>query len=139
GGGYWTKGFDRAVKLGKEIYKLDKKFKLLVIGPDYKKVKHLLNEPFIIFLKDIPRGKMPLYYSASDIFFNMSRYEGGAPTLVTSEAMASGCLLVCSKDSEQEIVKDGENSLIISEFGKKDAKRVTDIFKNKKEKDKIIK
>ena len=98
GGGYWTKGLDRAVNLGKEIYKLDKTFRLLLIGPDYKKVRHLINKPFTIFLKNVSREKMPLYYSASDIFLNMSRYEGGAPTLVTSEAMASGCLIVCSKD-----------------------------------------
>ncbi|KHO47130.1 MAG: hypothetical protein QJ16_C0007G0029 [archaeon GW2011_AR1] len=106
GGGYWTKGLDRAINLGKEIYQLDNSFRLLVIGPDYEKVKPLLNEPFIVFLKKIPREKMSFYYSASDLFFCMSRYEGGAPTLVVSEAMASGCLLVCSKDSEQEIVED---------------------------------
>ena len=139
GGSYWTKGLDRAIKLGKEIFQLDNSFRLLIIGSDYKKVKHLINEPFIVFLKNIPREKMSIYYSASDIFFNMSRYEGGAPTLVTSEAMASGCLLVCSKDSEQEIVKNNQNSLIIEKFNIEDAKRILEVYHNKKLREKIIK
>jgi len=139
GGGYWTKGLDRAINLGKEIYQLDNSFRLLVIGPDYEKVKPLLNEPFIVFLKKIPREKMSFYYSASDLFFCMSRYEGGAPTLVVSEAMASGCLLVCSKDSEQEIVEDNKTSLIIEKFDKSDAKRILEAYKSKVLKNEIIK
>ena len=99
GGGYWTKGLDRVIKLAGEINKINKKFKLIVIGPDEKKVKYLINKNFVIFLKNVPRKKMPYYYNASEVFFCMSRYEGGAPTLVVSEAMASGCLIVCSKDS----------------------------------------
>ena len=139
GGGYWTKGLDRTVKLCKEIYKLNKNFRLIVIGPDYKKVKHLINEKFIIFLQEIPREKMPLYYSASDIFFCMSRYEGGAPTLVVSEAMASSCLIVCSRDSKQEIIKDEKNGVIISSFENKSAKRIINLYNNKKLKGNIIK
>jgi len=72
-------------------------------------------------------------------FFCMSRYEGGAPTLVTSEAMASGCLVVCSKDSEQEIIEDKKNGLIIEEFGEKDAEKVLEILKDKKKKEEMIK
>ena len=139
GGGYWTKGLDRAIKLAGEINKVNKKFKLIIIGPDEKKVKHLINKKFVIFLKNIPREKIPYYYNASGVFFCMSRYEGGAPTLVTSEAMASGCLIVCSKDSEQEIIENETNGLIINEFGKKDAKKVLEILKDKKKKEKIIK
>jgi len=139
GGGYWTKGLDRAIKLAGEINKINKKLKLIIIGPDEKKVKHLVNRKFVIFLKNIPREKIPYYYNASDVFFCMSRYEGGAPTLVTSEAMASGCLIVCSKDSEQEIIENETNGLIINEFGKKDAKKVLEILKDKKKKEKIIK
>ncbi|MCX6750914.1 MAG: glycosyltransferase family 4 protein, partial [Candidatus Pacearchaeota archaeon] len=40
-GGYWIKGLDRAVKLSEEIYKLNKNFRLIVIGSDYEKVKKL--------------------------------------------------------------------------------------------------
>jgi len=82
---------------------------------------------------------MPYYYNSADVFFCMSRYEGGAPTLVTSEAMASGCLVVCSKDSEQEIIKDEENGLIIENFGKMSAEKVLKILEDKKKKEKIIK
>lgn len=132
GGGYYTKGLDRAIKLSEEIYKLNPKYRLLVIGPDENKVNDLIDKEFIIFLKDVPREKMKYYYNTTDIFFCMSRYEGGAPTLVLSEAMASGCMVVCSKDSEQEIIKDNINGLIISRFGEHSAKRILKNIGNQK-------
>ena len=138
-GGYWTKGLDRVIKLSEEIYKKDSSFRLILIGPDYKKVKSLLDKDFIIFLEKVPRKDVPLYYSSSDLFFCASRYEGGAPTLVVSEAMASGCLLICSKDSEQEIVRDLHNALIIENFDEEDAKKILKTYKNNRLKDKIIK
>ena len=139
GGGYWTKGLDRAINLSEELYKLNKKFRLLIIGPEYKKVKHLLNKKSVIYLQNVPREKMPKYYSASEMFFCMSRYEGGAPTLVVSEAMASGCLLVCSKDSKQEIVENMKNSIVIKKFNEEDAKKILNIYNNEKAKKRIIK
>jgi len=138
-GGFWTKGLDRAVGLSKEIYKKDKNFRLIVIGPDYQKTKRLLKEDFIIFFRGIPRNKIPLYYSASDLFFCMSRYEGGAPTLVVSEAMASGCLLICSESSKQEIVRDNRNGLIVKKFDGDDAEKVLSVQKNKRMRNNIIK
>jgi len=138
-GGYWTKGLDRTIKISEEICKLDKNYRLIVIGADYNKVKHLLDKKFIIFLETVPREKIKLYYSASDIFFCLSRYEGGAPTLVVSEAMASGCLLVCSKDSEQEIIKNNENGLIIKNFDEKEAKGINLLLNSKIKKEEIIK
>ncbi|PIN71129.1 hypothetical protein COV77_03485 [Candidatus Pacearchaeota archaeon CG11_big_fil_rev_8_21_14_0_20_30_13] len=53
--------------------------------------------------------------------------------------MASGCLLVCSKDSEQEIVEDNKTSLIIEKFDKSDAKRILEAYKSKVLKNEIIK
>jgi glycosyltransferase involved in cell wall biosynthesis len=140
GGGYWGKGLDRAIKLSEEMYKEDKNYRLIIIGADYTKVKNIIqNRESLIFLKDVPREKMPLYYSASDVFFCMSRYEGGAPTLVVSEAMASGCLLVCSKDSEQEIVEDEKNCLIVENFDKRDVERIISISNDKRKREEIIK
>ncbi len=138
-GGYWIKGLDRAVKLSEEIYKKNKEYRLIVIGSNYERNKHFLNKEFIISLEKVQRNKIPLYYSASDIFFCLSRYDGGAPTLVTSEAMASGCLLVCSMDSEQEIIKDKINGLIIDGFNEDDAEEIIGIIKNKRKKEQIIK
>ncbi len=138
-GGYWIKGLDRAVKLSEEIYREDKNYRLMVIGPDYEKNKRFLNKEFIISLEKVQRDKISLYYSASDVFFCLSRYEGGAPTLVTSEAMASGCLLICSKDAEQEIIEDDKNGIIIENFNKNDAERIMKILKDKRKKDEIIK
>jgi len=131
-GGYWTKGLDRVIELSKEIYKLNKNYKLIVVGADYKKVKHLLNEKFIVYFEKIERNKMPYYYNVSDIFFCLSRYEGGAPTLVVSEAMASGCLIVCAKSAEQEIIEDEKNGLIINKFGKEEADKILKNLNNKK-------
>jgi len=137
-GGFWTKGLDRAISLSEEIYKKNKNYRLIIIGSDYKKVKHLLEKEFIIFLEKIPRDKIPNYYCASDLFFCLSRYEGGAPTLVVSEAMASGCLLVCSNDSEQEIITNGKNGLIINNFDEKDAEKIISTMNNQKLKKKLI-
>ncbi|MBU2612469.1 MAG: glycosyltransferase family 4 protein [Nanoarchaeota archaeon] len=138
-GGYWIKGLDRAINLGREIYNLNKNFRLIVIGTDENKCKKYLNEPFVIYKGIISQDKLNKYYSANDFFFSLSRYEGGDPTLSVGEAMASGCLLVCSKDSNQEIIKDKINGLIISEFGKKDAKKILETFNDKKLRERIIK
>jgi len=131
-GGYWTKGLDSVVKISEEIHKLNKNYKLIVVGADLKKVKHLLDKKFIIYVKEAGRGDMPFYYNVADIFFCLSRYEGGAPTLVVSEAMASGCLVVCAKSAEQEIIEDEKNGLIIDEFREKEAKKILDILETKK-------
>ena len=61
----------------------------------------------------------------------MSRYEGWAPTLVVSEAMASGCLISCSKDSRQEIIEDKENGLIINENYQKGVEKIIRLLKDK--------
>lgn len=137
-GGYWTKGLDRAINLSEKIYKKNNKYRLIVIGPDLKKIKKLLPRKFIMYIKEVKRDEMPFYYNISEIFFCMSRYEGGAPTLVVSEAMASGCFLVCSKDSQQEIIENEKNGLIINKFGEEDAERIIRILKDKKKKQKII-
>lgn len=138
-GGFWTKGLDRAINISENIYKKNKEYRLIVIGPDLKKSRHLLNKKFVIYIKEVNRDKMPFYYNAADFFFCMSRYEGGAPTLVISEAMASGCLISCSKSSEQEIIEDGKNGLILENFDENDAERIIEILKNKKKKSEIIK
>jgi glycosyltransferase involved in cell wall biosynthesis len=138
-GGYWIKGLDRAIKISEEIYKKNKNYRLIVIGQNYEKNKTYLNKKFVISLEKVPREKIPFYYNASDIFFCFSRYEGGAPTLVTSEAMASGCLLVCSKDSEQEIIQNEKNGLILNKFNEESANKIIEILKNKNKKQEIIK
>lgn len=137
--GYWIKGLDRAVKISEEIHKRNKNYRLIVIGPDYKKNKNFLDKEFIIFLESIPREKISWYYNAADISFCLSRYEGGAPTLVTSEAMASGNIVVCSEDSQQEIIEDNKNGIIISKFDKEAALRILKILENERLKEKIIK
>jgi len=132
GGGEYTKGLDRAIELSKEIYKLNTDYRLIIIGPDETKVRHLIDEEFIIFLEDVLRDDMKYYYNICDFFLCLSRYEGGAPTLTTSEAMASGKMIVCSKDSKQEIIKNDVNGLIINSFGKASAKKILNNLKNKK-------
>jgi len=139
GGGYWGKGLDRAIKISEEIYAKEKNFRLIVVGADYDKVKNLIDREFVIYLKNVQRDKLRLYYNASDIFFCFSRYEGGAPTLVVSEAMASGCLLVCSKDSEQEIIENNKNGLIIEDFNENGANKIIRVLNDKKKKENIIK
>jgi len=138
-GGFWTKGLDRVINISKELYKLDNNYRLLIAGPDKLKIKHLLHEKFIKYIPVLRRNKINLYYNVADITFCLARYEGGGPTLTTGEAMASGCLMVCSEDSRQEIIRDNENGLIIKENYKEEAKRINKILKNKEQRRKIIK
>ena len=138
-GGFWTKGLDRVVKVSKGIYESNKNYRLLIAGPDKEKIKHLLHEKFIIYIPILKRKEIPFYYNISDILFCLARYEGGGPTLTTGEAMASGCLMVCSEDSRQEIIKNNENGLIIKYNFKEEAKKINQILENKEQKKKIIK
>ena len=137
-GGYWIKGLDRALLIAERIYDKNKDFRLILIGPDKSKVGKMINRDFIIYKKSVDNSDIPNYYAVSDIFFCMSRYEGGAPTLSLSEAMASGCLAICSKDSEQEIIQDLKSGIIIDKFDSKDALKVIEVLGNKLKKDKIV-
>ncbi|MBU2616364.1 MAG: glycosyltransferase family 4 protein [Nanoarchaeota archaeon] len=136
-GGFWTKGLDKVISLSKDIYRQDNNFRLLVLGADKNKVSHLIKEDFVKVLPPIEREDMPDYYNSSDIFFSMSRCEGGAPTMVTSEAMASGCLIVTDKEANQEIIEDGKNGIIVNRDYSKESKRILDILKNKRKLDQI--
>lgn len=131
-GGYWNKGLDRAISIGKKIYKKNKNFKLIVLGADKKKCKKYLKEDFVIYRGVVDRKNIPKYYSACDFFFSLSRYEGGAPTLVVGEAMASGCFIVFSKDSKPEIIENEREGLIIKNYGKQEAKDILEILEDKK-------
>lgn len=131
-GGYWNKGLDRAVELSREIYKKDKNYRLIVIGADEKKCERYLGEEFVVYRGLIDRGDVNNYYSACDFFFSLSRYEGGAPTLALSEAVACGCLAVCSNDSKPEIFKDGEDCLILKSYGRSQAQIILDLLKDEK-------
>jgi len=136
-GGFWTKGLDKVISLSKDIYRQDNNFRLLVLGADKNKVSHLIKEDFVKVHPPIEREDMPDYYNSSDIFFSMSRCEGGAPTMVTSEAMASGCLIVTDKEANQEIIEDGKNGIIVNRDYSKESKRILDILKNKRKLDQI--
>jgi len=137
-GGYWIKGLDRAIKISEEIYKKDRNYRMIIVGADYKKIKDFIKKDFIIYLEKVDREEIKYYYNVSDFLFYLSRYDGGAPTLVVSEAMASGCPIIFSKDSQQEIIEDKRNGIILSNFDKDDAKRVIGIIKDKKNIQKII-
>lgn len=138
-GGYWIKGLDRAVNLSQKMYKKDRNYRLIVVGAEYNKVKDFVNKESIIYLEKVSREKVPYYYNASDFMFYLSRYDGGAPTLVVSEAMASGCPIFFSKDSEQEIIKDNVNGIILNDFKNKGVERIIDILKDKKKMQEITK
>jgi len=130
-GGYWNKGLDRAISLGKEIYKINKNFRLIVVGADKSKCKNYLNFPFIEYGGVINRKNIPKYYSACDFFLSLSRYEGGAPILTLSEAISSECLTICSKDSEPEILEDKKDCLILKGYSENQAREILELLQNK--------
>jgi len=137
-GGFWTKGLDKVINLSEEIYKRDNNFKLLVLGADEDKVNHLIDKKFVKLLPPANRNDISNYYDSADIFFSMSRCEGGAPTMVTSEAMASGCLIITDKEANQEIVEDEKNGVIVDRDYSKESKRILKILNDKSMKKKII-
>ncbi len=138
-GGYWIKGLDRAINISEEIYKKDKNYRLIIVGADYKKIKSLINKEFIIYIEKVNRDCIKDYYNASDFLFYLSRYDGGAPTLVVSEAMASGSPIIFSKDSQQEIIKNKENGIILDKFDKESSRTIMETLKDRKLKERIIK
>ena len=73
------------------------------------------------------------------MFFSMSRCEGGAPTMVTSEAMASECLVVTDREANQEVIEDEKNGIVIDENYDKEARRIINILKDNKKIKRIIK
>lgn len=131
-GGYWNKGLDRAISIGKEMYEQNKNFRLIVIGADKSKCKKYLDNTFVEYKGLIKRKDLPKYYSAADFFFSLSRYEGGAPTLALSEAIASECLVICSKDSNPEILKHKKDCLIIDGYNSRDAKKILNLLQDEK-------
>lgn len=112
---------------------------MIIVGADYKKIKDFIKKDFIIYLEKVDREEIKYYYNVSDFLFYLSRYDGGAPTLVVSEAMASGCPIIFSKDSQQEIIKDKENGIIIDKFNIESSEIIMGILKDRKLKEKIIK
>jgi glycosyltransferase involved in cell wall biosynthesis len=132
-GGYWNKGLDRAIKLSKEIYKINKNYNLIVIGSDKEKCSKYLNFPFVIYKGVVERNLLPKYLSASDFFFFLSRYEGGAPALALSEAVSTECLTIQSIDSKQEIFENKKDCLVIEEYNLRTAQQILKVLENKKE------
>ncbi len=140
-GGPWRKGLDRAIKISNKIYKLNKNYSLIVIGPtENKENKRIINsfEGDLRYISLSDRELISKYYSISDLFFCFSRYEGGAPILTLGEAMASEVIPICSKDSKQEIIKDNENGLIVNKFDSGDAKRIINVINDRKKRKRIL-
>lgn len=139
-GGPWRKGLDRAINLSRELYKLNNKYFFIIIGPtenmENKKIISKLSGKYR-YIPIADRDLLSKYYSLSDIFFCFSRYEGGAPILTLGEAMASGCIPICSKDSNQEIIEKNKNGILINDFKENSAKKVINLIKNKKQISKI--
>ena len=130
-GGYWNKGLDRAILIGEKLFKENKNFRLIVIGSDKNKCEKYLNKNFVIYRGVINRKELSKYYSVCDFFFFLSRSEGGAPALALSEAIASECFVICSKDSYQEIFIDEKDCLIFEKYGNNEAKKILNLLKNK--------
>ena len=53
--------------------------------------------------------------------------------------MASGCLIICSEDSQQEIIQENKNGLVLSNFSEDDAKRIINLIRDKRNQQKIRK
>jgi len=113
---------------------------------DFKEYQRLLRkakeenvEELIRFVGRVDHGRLPLYYSAADIFVIPSYYEPFG--LVTLEAMACRVPVIASKMGGLQIsVKDGETGLLFEPRNAKDLKeKVLRLYNSKELAEKLVK
>jgi glycosyltransferase involved in cell wall biosynthesis len=99
------KNIDKVIKACEKFDNIE----LTVIGSGRQKLEKLSSKP--IFLGQIPHDKVLEKMRESDIFILPSEKETFG--MVYLEAMASGCITVCSKnDGIDGIIKDGKNGFL---------------------------
>lgn len=70
------KGLDELVKIYQDIYKNNKKVKLLAVGYGSKNDEELLKNQGILSISNAPEELMPLIYRSCDIYTTCSLWEG---------------------------------------------------------------
>ena len=99
------KNIDKVIKACEKFEKIE----LTVIGSGRQKLEKISQKP--IFLGQIPHEKVLEKMRESDIFILPSKNETFG--MVYLEALASGCITVCSKnDGIDGIIQDGVNGFL---------------------------
>lgn len=103
------KNIDKVIKACERFYNIE----LTVIGSGKQKLEKISDKP--IFLGQIPHEKVLEKMRESDIFILPSKNETFG--MVYLEAMASGCITVCSKnDGIDGIIRDGVNGFLCEDI-----------------------
>lgn len=103
------KGIDKVIKACDKFENIE----LTVIGSGKQKLEKISDKP--IFLGQISRNEVLEKMRESDIFILPSKNETFG--MVYLEAMASGCITVCSKnDGIDGIIKDGVNGFLCDDI-----------------------
>lgn len=123
------KSIDFLIDCHKELVKVNKNYKLIIIGdgPDMETLKKQVNknnlDNNVIFTGKIPWDQVPNYYMLADVFATASKTETQGLTVI--EAMAASVPVVCIEDDSFK------NTVINNVNGK--------FFNNKKEYINILK
>lgn len=123
------KGSDKIVPVAEHFRDTNTVFLVVGDGPDKQKLEHDIAahslQGTITLIGKVPHRDIPLYFSASDVFFMPSEEEGFPHVIL--ESMAYGVPYVASDvGAVREIGPEVERQFVITE-------RTTDIFVNKLE------
>ncbi len=117
------KNLVRLVRVFNQLRKVNKKYKLVLVGPRgwksrkvFETIKKYNLQKHIIFIGKVPEPDLPLFYNSADFSVYSSIYEGfGMPVV---EAMACGCPVITSNISSLPEIA-GNAAILVNPFSAK--------------------
>ncbi len=111
------KGFDLLMHSLKELEKIDRKWKITIIGsgPEENKIKELAKQLQIDSkTKFLPHSeKLEGYYMNADIYVMTSRFEGLPLVLIEAQSFGLPCVSFDCPTGPREVITHGENGLLV--------------------------
>ncbi|MCK4540256.1 glycosyltransferase [Candidatus Parcubacteria bacterium] len=139
------KGFDLLIDIMPELLKVNKNFKLYIVGdgPEFEnyelRIKNYELSNNVKLLGKLEQKKLWQYMKASDLFVLNTGYEG-LPHIII-EAMYLGLpVITTDAGGNVEVVKPGENGLLVEYNNKEQIKRaILETWKNRDARQEMIK
>ncbi len=133
GGLTWKKNILHTIDIFEELVRRLPECRFYLIGscaPLDRISRHLHSG--ITVLPQVSQGEMPKWYRTCPFLLSSSRYEGGH-SFALLEAMSHACVVFASAiPSSKEIIRNGENGMLISGIdAKTDAKVIAEVLRDK--------